>query len=428
MTSTNSYGMTTGFDMVDTLHYAFDTQSALGPNDDTHYTWLTRAGDLVLITGSGIDFNNHPPAFGTVTGISIIYGGNPADSANVVFSNLPAGLDLSTILSNHELESSAFAGSDSLRGTDFSDRLFGGVGNDIFIAGIGADSYFGGTGKDTLNFVYASAGVSVYLMYSGLDVGAGLGAKTFSSIEALQGTYYDDRLIGDTGDNSLKGLGGDDILKGKGGNDFIWGDDGNDTIRAGDGNDQLKGGNGDDIVFGLGGMDHLYGDAGIDHLYGGSGIDFVYGGGDGDFLRGNRGDDRLYGGVDMDGIGSGNDDLRGGGGNDQLYAGDGDDFLFGGNGDDTLYGGLGNDAMTGGAGVDRFVFENNGSGFDRVKDFANGEDILKISGFGLTFGEINALSSDTASGLRINFGGGNVLFVEGFLKADFDATDVWIFG
>ncbi len=38
--------------------------------------------------------------------------------------------------------------------------------------------------------------------------------------------------------------------------------------------------------------------------------------------------------------------------------------------------------------------------------------------------QVEALASQRTGGLRIDFGGGDILFVEGFDKGDFDAGDV----
>ena len=60
-----------------------------------------------------------------------------------------------------------------------------------------------------------------------------------------------------------------------------------------------------------------------------------------------------------------------------------------------------------------------------MKDFEDGIDQLDLTGF--AYADFNALLTDTSnsgSGLRINFGDGNVFFIENFSLADFDASDV----
>ncbi|MCP4047000.1 MAG: hypothetical protein GY732_13555, partial [Gammaproteobacteria bacterium] len=142
------------------------------------------------------------------------------------------------------------------------------------------------------------------------------------------------------------------------------------------------------------------------------------------------GNDTLNGGDDSD-------DLRGGGGEDILNGDGGNDYLYGENLSDTLNGGAGNDVLTGGIGsgvldgyMDTFVYEDTaagGGGFDRIKDFENGIDVIDLQSFSFaSFADVTAISSDAATGLRINAGGGDVLFVENFYLASFDAGDVII--
>jgi Ca2+-binding RTX toxin-like protein len=73
----------------------------------------------------------------------------------------------------------------------------------------------------------------------------------------------------------------------------------------------------------------------------------------------------------------GSDQLNGYAGSDRLYGGLNNDLLFGGKGSDYLDGGGGRDSFTGGSGRDVFVF-NPGDGIDRITDFAEGIDHIRI--------------------------------------------------
>lgn len=123
--------------------------------------------------------------------------------------------------------------------------------------------------------------------------------------------------------------------------------------------------------------------------------------------------------------------MKGDDGNDWLSGGGGNDRLFGDSGDDTLQGGAGDDSdfMTGGSGADRFIYKNaadGGGGFDRVKGFENGIDVMDLRSFGFAdFAAVQAVASDSGLNMRINFGSGDVLFVENFQLADFDAGTFW---
>jgi Ca2+-binding RTX toxin-like protein len=114
------------------------------------------------------------------------------------------------------------------------------------------------------------------------------------------------------------------------------------------GDDRYVGGNAADYISALDGNDHVEGGRGNDHLNGGPG------------------DDDLYGGI----------------GNDELYGGKGDDYLNGGDGNDLLVGGFNDDVYVGGKGRDIFTsvsISSNIPGFDRIEDFTNGEDKIRIA-------------------------------------------------
>lgn len=214
--------------------------------------------------------------------------------------------------------------------------------------------------------------------------------------DKLQGTRYDDILVG---------VGGNDLLKGKGGNDILYGDSGVSgaaatvalDIRAAvadaDTSESLSitlGGFPEDVVLSagtdLGGgtwsltvqdLDDLRGDGGDDILEGGAGDDKLRGGSGDDVLTGGEGRDDLRGdgGEDVLTGGAGDDALRGGGGEDTLVGGSGDDLLRGEGGDDVLLtGGTGDDVLSGGGGRDSFVFAV-GSGSDTLTDYKKGESL-----------------------------------------------------
>jgi len=308
-------------------------------------------------------------------------------------------------------------GNDTLLGEDGNDTLYGGLGRDTLIGGAGDDTLNGGDGSDYADYSSATGGINAYLNF-GIVSGAD-GNDTLVSIEKLKGTDYADRLIGDAASNVIYAGDGDDIIKTKGGDDAIFGGAGNDIITGAGGDEGLAGQAGADIIFG---------NAGDDHIFGGDGNDYLYGGRDNDTLRGDDGDDVLKGnrGVDLMNGDAGNDKMYGGGQNDTMEGGTGNDYLYGEGGDDLLSGGDDNDSMTGGAGADTFYFTNSSTaGYDRVKDFEDGIDQINLSSFSLaSFTDVSTLTTEISSGVKINFGGGNVLLLEGMALADFDASDV----
>ena len=368
-------------------------------------------------------------------------------------------------------------GDDTLYGGDDDDRLIGGDHNDRLIGGAGADTLAGGAGWDTLEYVGSDAGVTVNLATGEVSGGDAEG-DTISGFEKVTGSAHGDRITGDGGNNELAGGGGHDALYGDTGTDRLIGNAGHDTLFGGAGNDTLWGGRGDDTLYGGHdddtleggeGDDRLNGGAGADTLVGGSGrdtLDYSWsvdegvtvnlatgaasgghaegdtvsgfedvigsqyadvisgdgganeltGGGGDDRLTGNAGNDRLMGDAD-------NDTLIGNTGNDTLWGGRGNDTLWGGNDDDRLIGGAGADRLTGGAGDDRFVF-GRGHGSDTIVQFADGEDLIDLTGFSLSgFSDLTIAGSAQGVTIDLSGHGGGSILLEGFGLANLDESD-----
>jgi VCBS repeat-containing protein len=139
------------------------------------------------------------------------------------------------------------AGNDILLGNAGDDTLIGNDGDDFLIGGAGVDDYQGGAGNDTVSFFdVPSVGVVVDLS-GGSTNNDGFGNdETFTSIENIEGSSYDDTIIGDAGANFLAGEDGYDILDGGDGDDVLDGGYGSDFLAGGAGADTLTGGEGSD--------------------------------------------------------------------------------------------------------------------------------------------------------------------------------------
>lgn len=284
--------------------------------------------------------------------------------------------------------------SDIISGLAGDDTLNGAGSDDVLIGGLGADALNGGFGNDTAAFEGSSGGVIINLIL-GQGVGGEAEGDTFTSIENLTGSAFDDIFVasedavanafiggdgddlffGFAGNDILNGGDGDDLLLGGLGDDIINGEGGNDILEGNGDNDIIDGGTGDDIIFGQGGSDILNGDAGADVILGGSGADAINGGSEDDViaggdgantLTGGAGDDLILGGDDIDIINGneGADVVEGNGGDDTILVGDGanivlagagDDLVVGGGDIDTIVGGAGNDTLEGGDSADTLV-------------------------------------------------------------------------
>jgi Ca2+-binding RTX toxin-like protein len=136
-------------------------------------------------------------------------------------------------------------GNDSLSGGLGSDMLDGGAGNDVLAGGSGADRLIGGDGFDTAT--YASSGAAVYVnLATNMGVYGDAQGDTFSSINKVVGSRFDDGLIADDSGVVLDGGAGHDLLVGGAGLDVLIGGDGDDTLVGGHGLDVLTGGAGAD--------------------------------------------------------------------------------------------------------------------------------------------------------------------------------------
>lgn len=278
-------------------------------------------GDDVFNAGGGVDFIYGESGNDTLTGDAgndTLIGGNGND-------NLQGGAD-----------------DDALLGEFGADSLNGGDGNDFLYGGAGADTLTGGLGFDYASYLTATVGVRADLsaVVAGTNDAQG---DTFSGVEGLIGSGFNDELYGDANVNWLYGDGGNDYLEGRGGNDVLIG---------GLGSDYLTGGAGADQLFGEGGFDYAnYGNAaaGVTADLGNaalntgeaagdtySGIEGLDGSNFADTLRGDNTANTILGRI----------------GNDTLVGLDGNDYLSGEEDNDVLIGGLGSDQLFGGTGFD----------------------------------------------------------------------------
>jgi Ca2+-binding RTX toxin-like protein len=125
-------------------------------------------------------------------------------------------------------------GNDYLNGGTGNDTLEGGDGNDIMDGGLGADRFIGGAGYDVADYSTSTSAVTVYLASN--QVGGGAVGDTFSSVEIVFGSAYND-FLQNSGGGTAYGGSGNDTLYGSGAINSaneggrIRGDNGFDTLR-----------------------------------------------------------------------------------------------------------------------------------------------------------------------------------------------------
>ena len=318
---------------------------------------------------------------------------------------------------------------DTLIGDIQANIISGGNGDDILEGLGGADALIGGNGLDTASYVHANSGIVASLTtgLTGVTATGDAAGDTYTEIEYLTGSNFDDTLIGDsvanvitggTGNDTLEGLGGADTLDGGVGTntasyahaisyvnaslatgltgftalgdaagdtyiriDNLTGSDFNDTLIGNSDANVISGGLGDDVLEGLGGADALDGGTGSNTASYEHGTEQGAGLGvtaslltpasnTGDALNDTYTNIQNLLGSAFNDILTGdanNNTLTGGDGNDTLTGGLGVDFLYGGNGNDKLFDdGIGAGILDGGAGDDIITLTGQDGTLDNV--------------------------------------------------------------
>ncbi|MBT9100005.1 hypothetical protein KFZ76_20090 [Methylovulum psychrotolerans] len=184
----------------------------------------------ILDGGSGTDTADYSKTYGNVT---VNLGLTTAQNT--------VGTNKETLLNIENVTGSSNSGpySNTLIGNNASNSLFGGIGNDTLSGGGGNDSLIGGAGNDRLDggtgtdmaFYYsASKGVTVNLALTTAQNTHGAGTDTLLNIESLNGSAYNDVLVGNYANNTLLGGNGNDVLAGGLGNDTLTGGAGKDIF------------------------------------------------------------------------------------------------------------------------------------------------------------------------------------------------------
>ena len=121
-------------------------------------------------------------------------------------------------------------GADLIYGNSGNDILNGDAGNDLFFASLGGDTYNGGAGTlDTIFYFQSTSGVNIDFVNGG--TGGFAQGDSYSGVERIIGSLYDDTIIGGSGNETFLGSNGDDVLNGRAGNDRLFGGSGNDTFQ-----------------------------------------------------------------------------------------------------------------------------------------------------------------------------------------------------
>jgi Ca2+-binding RTX toxin-like protein len=259
-----------------------------------------------------------------------------------------------------------------------------GENDDDMTSSFGNDIFNGGPDDDEVSYIDSNDGIVADLDSSDAIVPASVGTATgmgndiLNAIQDLEGSEFDDTLLGSSEENELDGHDGDDILMGLGGDDDIDGWDGEDKITGGSGDDFLRGGDDADTFF------EEAADSGADDIGGGFPVNT-------DPTPGNFGAPEAGDRVDYslrttatvvvgDGASLSGYDANGDG--DAVDTGDEQDYVdqieeyFTGSADDDIYGGADSELFHGGPGNDYMDGNGDAGSAGDVVDYSDNPNAI----------------------------------------------------
>lgn len=201
------------------------------------------AGDDTL-TGDGLD----NVLDGGLAGSDTINGAGGVDTVSYATSQTGVIIDLNVGSSFDGSKQDTFTSIENAIGSAFDDQIYGAIGRSQTMSGGtgGADTFLGGALFDTLSYAENARGVIVDLVVGASVDGTAL--DSFSSIEGVIGSAFDDIVFGSGAANTISGGSGNDRLQGEGGIDTLIGGAGNDLLIGGYLSDSLDGGEGIDTA------------------------------------------------------------------------------------------------------------------------------------------------------------------------------------
>lgn len=252
------------------------------------------------------------------------------------------------------IEKLTFTGTGDFKvyGNASDNEIIGGAGNDWLWGGAGADHFVGGDGYDTVSYTDSLEGVRVldFANYDGLTIAYG---DTFTGIEAIQGSGFDDVIYRHQGSMVIDGADGHDTVNYRYAFDVA-------NVVIGGGTNAA----GDTLL----GVEEVIGSTGADRFtVNTSGVTVAGGHGDDVYVINSTGvtveeDDGFMGGTDH--VFTSLSELKLSAFVENLtYTGTADFTGYGNDEVNTIISGAGNDVLLGGAGGDRF---EGGAGIDIV--------------------------------------------------------------
>ena len=438
---------------ADTITYA-TSASAVMIDLAAQSTWDGTSKDTLASIENAIG-SAYADTFVSSTGANAFDGGAGADTVSYAKSSTAVIVELSSHVSWDGAVNDTFVSIENVVGSAYNDVITGDAGANVLDGGPGgADSLGGGGGSDTVTYANATAGVIIDL--ASQLTWDGVNNDTLASVENAIGSAYADTFYSSDEANRFDGGAGADVVSYVSsarsvivdfGAQISWDGRYNDTFTSVEGvvgsayNDTIYSGAGADRIFGGGGFDTVAYSSSVGPVIVDLGAQLTWDGVVNDTLNsienaiGSAYDDSLYGdgGANvLDGGAGGADLIYGGGGSDTVsYAtsaravivdlgsqltwdGVVNDTLnsienaIGSSGNDTFYSSGGPNTMTGGGGDDLFLFRP-GFGLDVVTDFTAGDgahhDVLAFYDLGQNYSTLMSHAAQSGDNVVFTLGG-----------------------
>ncbi len=235
LSGTNDADTIEAFGGDDVIFDGNGNDTVLGGRGDDYLAATGLGDDDIFNGGSGIDMVEYGNLLGPVT----------INLATQTVTGATTGNDLLVSIEY----ASGSQGNDQITGNRLdnilvgragNDAIYGGFGRDQLVGHMGDDSLFGGAGRDLARYDYdhdrngGIQGIVADLKLNIVQDTTG-GTDTLRSIEDIDGSIFDDILLGrggtnDASQNDLRGNAGNDTLDGRGGIDILSGGAGADTF------------------------------------------------------------------------------------------------------------------------------------------------------------------------------------------------------
>ena len=399
-------------------------------HDGTHFDAIdTGTGHTFHLVGSGFTYDGNGFTGGTISEIDIL------DTVTGFTLVTETGFAIDAVAMNNAvqaLKNSSDPSQLSAILNQYSYNATGGDGFDTLPSFAKADSFDGGGGLNTVDYIHFPSAITANLADPSQNTGNAAG-DTYTNVNSLIGTNFNDTLIGDGNNNALEGGAGADTLDGNGGaiNFASYG-------HAGTG-----------VTADLGHTGNNTGDAagdvyiGINSLIGSQFVDTLIGDDNANYLRGNGGADHLFGNGGSDTAdyrtsfsvnGQGLVvDLSNPAHNTGAAFGDTYDSIEnirGSSFNDILKGDSGANVLTGLEGADTFIYV---SGADTVQDFDQSSgnfdhdegdtiDLTGVAGI-FTFEDVVSHATQDGDNTVLDFGSGDTLTLTGVTAANLVDSD-----